>query len=420
MSRPAVLLIARAFPPYARSMGGAIRMLKLAQFLSAQGIKTHVLAARGLFHGTFGYDDILQRLQVHYVDDPLARLASGGASDSPAALIPRGSSLKRFMKSAILDLSVPDSGIFALPRMLAKARRLVEDEQITAVISSGPPHSDHLVGLRLKQQWPDLTWIVDYRDSWNGTSLFRKQFPPAQWLNALLERRVLRAADAVTLISEPMLKKARTISGFPCAENFHLIRNGFDPGLPVDRSRWRNDAGVLRIGYFGVIDDAPESYRNPNVLFDVISAPETNIHIHLFGSARIGDRWRQRLGSRLTEHGNLDHDEAVRRMADYDALMLLHTRDDGADEVVTGKVFEYIASGRPILAIGPDQMATNTMFGADAGYYSTPNDQDGIARRLTELAGLKRAGELPVRPEEYINAFSRERQYERFLPLLDV
>jgi glycosyltransferase involved in cell wall biosynthesis len=410
-------------PPYVASLGGAVRVLKLAEFLGERGIETHILTGQGRRYGDFGYAQVLQQLNIHYVDDPMLSLAGGGAVDQQEAggwvsrIVAYG---KRAGKPLALDLLVPDTGVVALHRFKRAARDLVARHRVSTVISSGPPHSDHLVALDLKRRNPSLVWIADYRDSWNGTTLFRKRFWPAQQLNLALERRVLRAADHVVAISQPMMDKAAALAGLPVEDaKFHLVMNGFDPSLLAEQGRWLNDGGVLKVGYFGFIDNRPGSYRDPKALFEAILVHDLPIVLELFGDARIDPIWRERLGARLRMHGNLSHAAAMEAMVKLDALMLLHTRSEGADEVITGKVFEYIAAARPIISIGPPNMAVNKLLSIDTAFYSVSHDDtEGVVKLLKDLCELKEKNALPSRGYHDIQKFSRKRQYEKLISIL--
>jgi hypothetical protein len=99
--------------------------------------------------------------------------------------------------------------------------------------------------------------------------------------------------------------------------------------------------------------------------------------------------------------------------------MLLHTRDDGADEVITGKLFEYLLSGRPIISIGPRAMAANELLTElGAGHLVRHDDRAGLVQLLEQLVARKRQAQLPTRQHADIRRFARPEQYSRFLGLL--
>lgn len=395
-----------------------MRMLKLAEFLAERGHRVHVLAGRGREHSDFGYGATLQRLNIHYVDDPALRIA-GGAPGRERAKPTVAAHLKAMIRPIALELATPDTGVLALGRFIAAGKKLIREHGITTIISSGPPHSDHLVALVLQSRHPEIRWIADYRDSWNGTPLFRKRLAPMQWLNLALERAVLKRANHVSAISPPMLDKLTVLAGggFDVSK-LKLIMNGFDSNIKPPSVGLSNIL-PLRIGYFGAIDDRADSYRNPATFFEALSNCPESVRVELFGPARFETDWQQRLNGRLVVHGTLPHAEAAARMAEFDVLMLLHTRREGADEVITGKVFEYLSSGRPILSVGPADMAVNAMFAHDPLFFSV--DHDDVERQiglLSRLAERKANGDLGTRTDHDIAQYSRQAQYERLLAML--
>ena len=424
MSRAAasVLLVTRAFPPYAPSLGGAVRMLKLAEYLRDQGFEVHVLAGQGRVYGDYGYGELLKTISVHYVPDPLMARSGPPTAGETA---PPNKGARAWLRPLVTECSLPDTGIFALPRMARAARELIVKHRITNVITSGPPHSDHLVGLFAKRRFgAAIKWIVDYRDSWNGTSLFRKNNRLLQRCNLALEKAVLRRADHLTYISEPMIEKVVKLLG-PAGEAVRgkstLVMNGYDIRHSPDVTGWAAQGSRLRIGYFGLLDDRPESYRNPTGIFETVMRHNLEVSLEMYGQIRISPHWSELLGDRLTVGGLLPHAESVARMAGMDALMLLHTRQDGADEVLTGKIFEYLLSGRPVLSIGPAQMAANGLLRELSTGYSIPHDDpDALVATLRELAKLKAEGRLGSRLPAGIERFSREYQYTRLKDLLSV
>lgn len=430
MSTAKIIIATYGFPPYLRSLGGAIRVLKLAEYLSDQGLEPTVVCARTPHFDTFGYDEVLARIRTIACDDPVAKLASRVSAPQGGTSTPGRSGLlgrlRLWLKAQVLDVMVPDTGILVARAMHAAIQKEIAsaDGPVT-LITSGPPHSVHLVGWRLSRTTPDLNWIMDYRDSWNGTSLFRKRNRLLQQLNESLERRCLRACRHLTYISGPMLAKAETIAGCALAAKATLISNGYDEALLRNVQQQsaaaspRPDAERLRIGYYGALDHGPASYRDPAVIYRALMQfPAEAVQFVVHGPSALQDDWIDRLGARVRHGGKLSHADAIRSMFDMDALVLLHTRDEGADEVVTGKVFEYVATGRPIISIGPAEMAVNTLLRDDPSFHWVDHrDEAGLVRLLHALQASRRAG-ASQRAEPLIRSFSRTEQHQKFLHLM--
>lgn len=405
-------------------------MLTLAQYLQAAGCQVHVVCARTRYVDTFGYDDVLQSLNIDYVDDPVARHAGaafgdGGGSGHRAtgsrAIVRRAiGAVKGWVKHVLLEALTPDTAILATPAMGRAVAAIIERHPALTLITSGPPHSAHLLGLKAKRRTPAVNWIVDFRDSWNGTSLFRKRWPLMQWLNQRFERQVLAHCDHFTFVSKPILRNAGAANAAALARRATLVMNGFGADVLTKLAPAAPTAGALRIGYFGAISNGPDSYRDPSVLLEALaSAPGLDVILELYGMVDIRGDWQQRLGPRLVLGSQLSHGEAVAKMGQMDVLMLLHTREDGAEEVVTGKVFEYIASGCEILSIGPPQMAVNELLVGDPTAHCVKHtDSAAMLEVLSAMAARKASGQAAARPPARIARFTREAQYQKVLDMI--
>ncbi len=424
MQRKSVLIITYGFPPHIKSLGGAIRMLKLADYLQKSGCEVHVLCAQTAYFDTYGYEELLSSLKVTYVEDPVAFAGArvfGRNGDQAKEIKVQQHGIKSKIKQLVIDALTPDTAVLTIGRMRKIARNIVATQPNMTVITSGPPHSVHLVGRWLKENFLTIQWIVDYRDSWNATSLFRKRNNFMQMLNERFERRVLEKCDHFAYVSTPMLKKAELLSGAPLSTKSQLIANGFDTNLLEIFRNMKPQAGPLRLGYFGAIDDGKDSYRNPACIFDAISSlPELSIQVELYGLIQISSTWQAKLRERLIVGPRLSHQEALEKMASMDALLLLHTREEGADEVVTGKVFEYIATGLPIVSIGPGNMAVNGLLSNDSSAFHVEHtNQDAICELLKHLVACKKMHTMPTRDLHRLGTFSRESQFAKFLHLIN-
>jgi len=286
-----VLIITYGFPPHIKSLGGAIRMLKLAEFLQKNSCDVHVLCVRTAHFDTFGYDELLNSLAITYVDDPAAQAASRAFNrpENNETIFGRSKAvIKSHLKCFVIDTLTPDTAVTMIGCMRRAACSIVSDNPDMTIITSGPPHSVHLVGRWLKNQFSETQWIVDYRDSWNGTSLFRKRNRVLQKLNEFLERRVLAECDCLTYISSPMLKKLQQLFGSPLAAKAYLITNGFDNMILSVFRNFSRENGPLRLGYFGAIDDGKNSYRNPECIFEaMVQRPELELRLEFYGSIKI-------------------------------------------------------------------------------------------------------------------------------------
>jgi glycosyltransferase involved in cell wall biosynthesis len=423
MSAPGkTLIVTHNFIPYCVNIGSALRVLKLADFLADRGVVTHVLAARGMDMGTFGYGGVLDKVNASYVMDPfqyastlaLSRGAKARRSAQPRTPVPRRlvPALGAFLK----EISVPDPVIYAVPLFAARALQLVRKHGIRNVVVSSPPHSMQVAGWLVKLALKDMVnLVVDYRDTWNTTSIFRKRTLPFQALNAFLEARALAACDRFVYCTPPMLDKVNR-RFFDVTHKARLVMNGFE--APEGFARAAPPAtDVLTIGYFGALNESEKGFRNPGLFFRALEKLQRPVRLVFYGSISISPAWSERFP--LEIHGAIPHGEALKRMQAMDALLLLHSEREGADEVITGKFFDYVLAGRPILSVGPaDMEASRLVREHGLGYAMDLYDPEDMLRTMERVLADRDAGNLPAPRRDDFLHFSRERQYEGFLDVL--
>ena len=299
--------------------------------------------------------------------------------------------------SALAAWAVPDLQLLGwTPFAIARAIGLARREQLDCVITTSPPASAHLIGLALRSYGP--AWIADFRDGWT----FESQRPDwaHPWLGALdrrLEREVVQRADAVSAVTQPIADDL--------AERFRrpvtTITNGFDPEsvevadedgkghLSSDR-RSLVHTGTLSYGGRS-IQPLVEAFR---ILHSTSQGAADALEIALVGPVTDAERDavnRAGMSHAFSLPGSLPHDQtlAVQRAADG----LLVITGPGQTGVATGKLYEYMAAGRPILVIGDDTAAAQIVERSGAGIAVARDDPTALAHALRRFA--ERLDELP-------------------------
>ncbi len=417
-----LLIITHNFIPYCQSIGSALRMLKLAEFLADRGVATHVLAARGMDMGCFGYGGVLDKVSASYVVDPfqyastlaLSRRARPSAKDQPGKPVSR---LMPALRSFAREVSVPDPAVYTAPLFAAKALQLIRRHGIRNVVVSSPPHSMQVAGWLVKLALKDMVnLVVDYRDTWNTTSIFRKRTLPFQALNAFLEARVLAACDRFVYCTSPMLDKVNR-RFFDVTHKARLVMNGFDAPDDFAPPPATPTSDVITIGYFGSLIEHERGFRNPGLFFQALEKLRQPVRLVFYGSISISPAWNEKLS--LEIHDAIPHGEALKRMQDMDALLLLHSEQEGADEVITGKFFDYVLAGRPILSVGPADMEASRMVREHGlGYAMDLYDTKDMLSTMERVLADWDVGNLPAPRRGDFLHFSREHQYEGFLDVL--
>ena len=266
------------------------------------------------------------------------------------------------------NLLVPDPRVFWVKPSVKFLSDLIEKGQFEAVVTTGPPHSMHLIGLELKRKH-GIRWIADFRDPWSGwefldtlpmTSRIRKK-------HIALEKSVLKVADEVITISPTFQNDLSKIGN----RGIKLLTNGFDTeDLPADFKRKQKQNGELHLVYTGIID----AIRNPIPLLNAMKEEfeQTSDMVRFTFVGRVSDQVKEYvkedvwLSKTVNFKGYVSHSEVFNFYGKADALILILTDSKNAKGNIPGKVFEYLATGIPILALG-DPKGDTALILTEAG-----------------------------------------------------
>ena len=285
--------------------------------------------------------------------------------------------LLRFIRG---NFFIPDARIGWVKYAYAKAAELIRQEDIATVLISTPPHSAQLVGLQLKKEFPALKWVADLRDPWTGIFYYRDMLHTkrAAAKDAALERQIVETADALIVVSKPIQENYLSKSDKISASKFHVIPNGFDEDDFPPREAAVNE--FFTITYTGTIAD---SYR-PEIFFESFAKasqdhPEKKLKLRFVGgrTEQVGALVRKYNLEAITEFiAHVAHEKAIEYMRTSDALLLVIPDVPDSRGILTGKLFEYLASRRPIICVGPkdgdaaaiiSECKAGEVFGRDEG-----------------------------------------------------
>lgn len=427
-----VLFISYYFPPSAGS--GVQRPLKLVKYLQDYGWTPIVLTVDPE-HASFpGIDEsmvneIPDTIEVHRTKswDPYSMYASMSSKKkddvvSVGFVSEKKAGWKDYLARWVrANVFIPDARRGWFPYALEKGSSLIATKPIKAVITTGPPHSTHLVGRDLQKQF-GLPWIADMRDPWTKV-YYADQFPTtpiARWFNERLEQSVLDKADSVVTVTPSMQTAFQAQTETPCIN----IYNGFDPAdfsaPPPAKSEDR-----FTLSFVGNL----MADQNPSALWQVIKEEQAKGHlekllIQLVGNADQGvllDLKRLDLSHLVEQHAYVPHHEAIQFMQSGSALLLPINRGPAGKGILTGKLFEYLATGNPILGIGPtDGDAAHVLSNTGAGKMLDYEDTQGIRDTLTHYyTSWKNKGSAITVDEQQVSQFNRKEQAGQMARLLD-
>jgi len=399
-------MISAAFPPIGGP--GVQRSAKFAKFLPAFGWVPTVMAADRMPPLPFDTSltaDLPETLEAIRLDTSLIRPARARSSHWR---------LQR-MYDWTLKRMVPDPMAAWAWRCYRRIVRRVERGEFDLIYSTYSPASNHLVGWLLKRA-TGMPWVADFRDLW--TDDYNYQAPTwRRSVDGALQRRFLNSADAVIAVTD---SQRNILAGHAPerASRFYTIRNGVDlddfaeyvddPTQPT----MHTPSGRFRLTYTGwCLSD-----RISDGLIDGLAAfvernadAAATIELRLVGAVGEGVLQRfQKTGLDVRPTGYLDHDEAIKQMIAADALLLPIPTVRGGRTLMSGKVYEYLASGRPILAVGPtDGEALSLVRTCSAGITVAP-ESGAVADALTTLwSRWKQGSPMPGCNRESLTPYTR-------------
>lgn len=276
-----------------------------------------------------------------------------------------------FVERALLwirgNLFIPDARKFWVRPSIEFLSKVISKEKIDTIITTGPPHSLHLIGLGLKTQH-SIQWIADFRDPWTSIGYHKKLrlTKSSQKKHQQMEKEVLVSADKIVVTSETTCKEFELLTDKP----IKVITNGFDDVLPaaeLDSNFTISHMGSLLTG------------RNPralwNVLKEMVHENESfrkSLKIQLAGvvGQEVLDSIKEfGLEDYMVQSGYLSHADVLKMQQKSQVLLLLEIDSEETKGIIPGKLFEYLNARRPILAIGPEgweagQMVEATKAGA--------------------------------------------------------
>ncbi len=410
-----ILLITYYFPP----CGGASvqRWLRLIKVLDKHGYDITVLTTE---KGDYPYTDIslLERIPaavkiIRTVTPSFSKLWRFLTHKDEA--LPYGSldgsetaSLKKkLLYWCRINLIVPDARVIWNPMARTKALDLCRRMAFDWVITTGPPHSTHLVGLYLKRKIR-IKWMADFRDPW--TQIFFLKFVRQNLLikhwNRRLENEVVNTADLNLAVS-------KDIAAQLARAKIHVFYNGFDADLFSQAIYTRED--VFRIKYVGQLTSGHNIYP----LLAYISRKSAESEIFDLETSFIGTR---NIDQNLSELPvNIEafqpHHKVIETMVNSELLILLINIYSGNEGMLTTRLFEYIGSRTPILCLGPEQgEAAQIIRQAEAGQvFETINDD--VWNYIYELYSQWQTLQ-PVRNKADISTWSVQQQVKKLGQLL--
>jgi glycosyltransferase involved in cell wall biosynthesis len=420
-----VLIIAYYWPPAGGP--GVQRWLKFVTYLSEFGIEPIIYVPENASYPLID-NDLLKQVPkgVTVLKRPivepykLASFLSGKSVAKISSGIIPPEKKQTFLEAASLwirgNLFIPDARVLWVKPSVAFLEKYIKEHAIDTVISTGPPHSMHLIGMKLKQK-TRITWIADFRDPWTtiGYHQALKLSKYAAGKHRALESAVLNQADQIIVTSQTTKREFSSLTTKP----IEVITNGYDAiHSPVTLDEH------FTIAHIGSL----LSKRNPKILWKVLheicevnSAFKSDFRLKLIGaiSTDVLDSIKaEGLTDNIENLGYVSHSEAVQQQLKSQVLLLIEIDSEETKGIIPGKIFEYIAAHRPILAIGPkDADFADIISETSSGTVVTYDQSEKLKLAILTMYDSYRSVNLEVKSEN-IEKYSRKNLTQQLAELI--
>lgn len=363
MTKKRILIITYYWPPSGGS--GVQRWVYFSKYLSRLGVEPVILTVDPEYATYPSLDESLQK-EVEGINvvrtksfEPLqlySKITTGNKKEGVpyGAVDTKGKSpFKKFSAFVRGNLVLPDARKYWKRYAYAAAMNIIKKEKIDLIISTGPPHSTHLIAQKLKKT-TQIPWIADFRDPWTEV-FYNKDLYRTKWAikkDERLEKSVIHDADSVICVSDftAKLVKKKTIND----NKVSTIINGYDHELfEKIPAKERTDFTIAYVGYLG--------RHHPYQLFidgitKFVDQLKNSNQVCLSLAGRIDEEILTKLKAipncNVSYDGVISHDDAIASIKGADVLLISIPISSYSKGIITGKLMEYIATGNPIILVG--------------------------------------------------------------------
>jgi glycosyltransferase involved in cell wall biosynthesis len=380
------LILTYYFPPSGGS--GVQRWLKFVKYLPKFGVEPIVYTVKNA-----NYPIIDKSLEkeipkgITILKQPIFEPNNffKNKKESAGFLNSNPSFIGKIMQYIRANYFIPDARKYWVKPSVKYLKKYLKENKIDVIITTGPPHSVHVIGLKLKQHFPKIKWLADFRDPWTDIDYFH-QLPltnKAKNKHFNLEKLVLQTANQVIVVGKTMQENYLKFN-----KNTHVITNGFDT-FKTNYVLLDRKFSLLHIGMLN-------NDRNHKMLWEVLKEISTenkqfknNLEIKLIGKVckeAINDIDKNGLKNNLTHIDYIKHNKVIKHQKSAQVLLLLINKVPSAKGIITGKVFEYLQAERPILAIAPTNGdLSEILINTNAGFIIDFKDKKNLKELVLEM-----------------------------------
>jgi len=420
-----VLIITYYWPPSGGS--GVQRWLKMSKYLPENGWQPVIYTAddaeypvedQSLMNDVASETEVIRRPIVEPYTFYKKFLGIKKGEKVKAGFINEGAKKTGWKESLSVwlrgNLFIPDARCWWIRPSVRFLKRYLKEHPVDAIISTGPPHSMHLIAKALHAKL-DIPWVADFRDPWTDIDFYKdlKLTRRSDRKHHRLERQVLSEATRVVTVGWDC---ARGLENHG-ANNVAVITNGYDNFDIVNKKYQKTSAFTM--SHIGIIG----ANRNPETFWETISELGLPMKIRLIGQVdnSVNESIKRHNIEKYVEIiPYIPHNQVIEEQQKSDVLLLFVNNTPNAKGILTGKLFEYIASGRPILSIGPeDGDSAHILNETQAGVTVDFNDKEKMKSVILDLFAKYKDNQLVTQHNEAVERYSRRNLTKGFVKILN-
>ncbi len=392
-----VLIICYYWPPAGGP--GVQRWLKFTKYLPCFGIQPIVYIPENPSYPIIDnqlFNEVSNQIIIlkNKITEPyqLVSFFSKKTKKISAGIIPKKEKQSVFERIALWirgNVFIPDARFLWIKPSVKYLFKYIQENNIDTIITTGPPHSLHLIGLNLKQKL-NIKWIADFRDPWTTIGYHKslKLSAFAEKKHKKLESLVLNTSDEIIVTSKTTKSEFEKLTAQPIT----VITNGYDFER-IEKPILDEKFSLAHIGSF-------LSDRNPQILWQVLSEIlneiptfKNDFQLKLIGTVSqevISSIEEYKLSNYIKNMGYIPHKDAVVEQRKSQVLLLIEIDSEDTRSIIPGKIFEYMVSERPIIGIGPkgsdfEEIIENTNTGIFVNYHEKLKLKNSISNYYSQF-----------------------------------
>ena len=429
-----VLIITYYWPPSGGS--GVQRWLKMSKYFPENGWQPVIYTADGAEYPVEDLSlvkDVAPKAEVlrHKIIEPYSfyKKFLGIKKDEKikAGFINEGKKKSSWKENVSVwlrgNLFIPDARCWWIKPSVRFLKKYLETNPVDAIISTGPPHSMHLIAKELHKKF-NIPWIADFRDPWTDIDFFSELKLTKRSLKKhhKLQYQVLTEANKVVTVGWDWAKGLENHG----AKDVAVITNGYDFNIE-ERLRKVELSADFTMSHVGIVGAARNAVRFWEALGELVKEDtlenfSKSLKIRLIGqvdNSVIETIKKNDLESYVEIIPYIPHEEVIVEQSSSHVLLLFINNSPNAKGIMTGKIFEYMASGRPIFAIGPTDGDTAIILDkTKSGVIIDFEDKNEIKNVIIDLFNKYKENQLITKKNEIVENYSRRSLAKEYVNLI--